>query len=129
MDFYNTEIKCNYRDFNDEKESDLIYKKNLIEIFNLQDNILSDELFEIMSESIEKLRDYLLSKSYYQKIQNLAIKTSSLFIFEDEKTGFMLLYSYDFCDKFHNLICNIINNDDIPEEQYDELLNLVSKNK
>ena len=128
MDFYNTEIECKYREFEDERESDLIYKKNLIEIFKLEDSVLNEDLFKEMDNSVRKLKEYLISKSYYQKIMDLALKASKQFILEDEYVGFMVLFSYDFCDRFHELLCESIESNSIPEEKYNVLLGLLSNN-
>jgi hypothetical protein len=115
MDLYNIDISCNYREYSDEIQSDLVYKKNLIQIFNLDDDLSNDDLsnddlFKKMRITIEKIRDYLIKNKKYDRIQVLAKKASKQFIIEDEIIGFMVLFSYDFFDLFHELLVLTIKN-------------------
>ena len=126
LDFYNIDLSCNYRSFEDEKESDLVYKKNLVEVFNLQENVLNDDLFELMSKSIDKIKSYLVEKDLYKLIIDLVKKASQSFIFEDEKVGLMLLFSYDFFDDFHLLLKELLVDEKLNSIYYDKLLNKIT---
>ena len=121
MDIYNINIECNYRDFDDEKEADLVYKKNLIEVLNLQDDIMNNELFDMMGLKVEKLSEYLKEKELYEKIEPLVKKASSIFIIEKEDVGMMMLFSYDFFDMFHILICQLLNDGEVKDDDYELL--------
>jgi hypothetical protein len=127
LEFYNIDISCNYRELKNDEESDLVYRKNLIEVFNLQNDIMNDDLFEKMSSSVDKLKDYLEEKDLYKHIEELVKRASKSFIFEDYKIGFMLLFSYDFFDEFHILIKQILMNKEKDEEHYKMLLDKFGK--
>lgn len=127
MDIYNINIDCNYRSFDDEKEADLVYKKNIIEVFNLQEDILNNELFEMMSKKIEDLKKYLEENDLFKHIEELVNDASKIFIMKNVDVGMMMLFSYDFFDMFHNVLVSILRDKELNVEAYNILKNHLPK--
>ena len=127
MDIYNINIDCNYRSFDDEKEADLVYKKNIIEVFNLQEDILNNELFEMMSKKIEELKKYLEENDLFKHIEELVNDASKIFIMKNVDVGMMMLFSYDFFDMFHNVLVSILRDKELNVEAYNILKNHLPK--
>lgn len=113
-------------------KADIMYKKDLLELFSLTDN---DE-FDIINERIQKLYIYIKDtlniydndySDYSDNINNnkfidLLKKSASRLLSEDLETGFLLLYSYDTLYLIHKLIKQILLTNTINETIINEII-------
>lgn len=133
---YNKDYITKYENYIIENpdKADLMYKKDLLELFNLTNN---DE-FDIISERIQKLYMYIKntinisdndndndSTSSINKFVNLLKKSASRLLSEDLETGFLLLYSYDTLYLIHKLIKQILLTNTINGTIIDEITNKI----
>jgi len=129
---YNINYKCRYHKndifletdeiTNDEKEyiKDIMYKEDLINIFDLKEtddfNCLNDNLSNI-----------------YKKIKNncdlkeCMILSASKLLSKDEQTGLCILYSYDFMYLTHDCISDYLKSNLIMEDKIKKLKQCLNK--
>ena len=121
---YNTKYVCSYNDsdvflesetqiLNDDEKNfirEALYRRDLCNIFNIEDQVLDEKL---ISDNISNL--YKLING--QKFLNLCIKTISnkFFCSTDLELGFMVLFSFDYLYLAHNCISEFIETGQIDE--------------
>ena len=125
---YNTKYECRYHKddvfletdaiTNDEKEyiRDILYKEDLLNIFNIDINDDFEEFNYILSELNEKIKTY-------QPLQECIKKTATLLLSEDTELGLYILYSYDYMYITHKCISEYLESGSI---SYDNI-NLLEK--
>ena len=102
MNFYNTNYQITYDKYmNDNPDTaDLYYKKNLIEIFNLDE----DSDFDLISDRVniiyKKLEPYIESNEDFKE---LLLQAAGKLMSTDMELGFMILHSYDTLYLTHKL--------------------------
>lgn len=134
---YNTKYVCKYKS-NDEinnykkilktKNIDIeieidieseLYRLDLLKIFqmdNYNDNNITSTIDIIYSNFIENNQNTTIKR--FRKILN---KASQLFMSTDEKFGLTILYSYEYLDRAHKCICELIQTNTIDENTLDTL--------
>lgn len=129
---YNTEHICRYNgddllnDFknlniNEENEArDLLYKVDLVYIFNLKDDDEFDCLSDILSNIYEKVKEHLELK------QCMKLAASKI-LSEDEVMGLCILYSYDFMYLTHECVSEYLKYNNISLEKIDKLKKLIKE--
>ena len=121
---YNTKYVCSYNDsdvfleseiqvLNDDEKNfirEALYRRDLCNIFNIEDQVLDEKL---ISDNISNL--YKLING--QKFLNLCITTISnkFFCSSDLELGFMVLFSFDYLYLAHNCISEFIETGKISE--------------
>ena len=134
---YNTKYVCKYKN-NDEinnykqlmktKNNDIdididieseLYRLDLLKIFkidNYNDNNITFTIDKIYDLFIENNQNTSIKR--FRKILN---KASQLFMSTDEKFGLTILYSYEYLDRAHKCICELIQTNTINENTLDTL--------
>jgi len=150
---YNTKYVCKYKS-NDEiniytkimhtKNNDIdvdidieseLYRLDLLKIFHLysykEENII---------DTIDKIYDNFIKnnqRTSIKRFKNILKRASHLFMSTDEKFGLTILYSYEYLDRCHKCICELIQTNTIDEKTLDSLENeicflddaVINKNK
>lgn len=107
--FYPTDIKIYYK-------NDIEYRKVMRSLFQMTCNILSitDDIDEITqdewnydSESTSPFMDFIYESTHENPVfQELYKKSAGLMLSEDEGIGLAILFSYDYLELFHNVLCD-----------------------
>ena len=107
--FYPTDIKIYYK-------NDIEYRKVMRSLFQMTCNILSitDDIDEITqdewnydSESTTPFMDFIYESTHENPVfQELYKKSAGLMLSEDEGIGLAILFSYDYLELFHNVLCD-----------------------
>ena len=114
---YNVDIDVNYKNCSIEKngfEPDTKYRELVLNCFNL-----SIEQFERLTERIDLVYNYielnkeLFNKKQYDLFNDVLTSLASTLMSEDKKFGLLVLFSYDFFDKTHLFLRELINNKQI----------------
>lgn len=122
---YNTKFSCTYNTSNDEKFSDILYRKDILGVFNIKDCDFEKhetEIYEIMLTMYDKL----VNNEKFAKCIN---KVCSLFFTEDLFIGFTILFSYDFLYLTHPCICEFFGKNNISDDKINILLDILEKKK
>jgi len=122
---YDISFVCNYN--NDEAINedmcDMLYRENIIRILKLDDLVLDDELFNIMSKRIDMIYDYLSNKDLLKYLKDIFEKIEQNLIFSD--LLFTVLFSYDYLSEAHEYIKYLIINRNDNKELHDNLYNKI----
>lgn len=125
---YNTKYECRYHkddifletdDISDNEKDyirDILYKEDLINIFNIDNNDDFETLNQILSEINKKVKDY-------QPLQECMKKTASILLSENTEIGLFILYSYDYMYITHKCISEYLETGIISQEN----INLLNK--
>jgi len=119
---YNTSYKCLYYDkflettmkeYDEELKilyiSDLLYREDLLNIFNLKEN----DDFEKINNILDEL--FIIMKEY-EEFNNCIKKCAKLLLSDDEQLGFRILYSFDFMHITHICISEYLTTNKISNE-------------
>ena len=105
----------------DGDEGDTAYRKNLLCAFNLTE--WDSRIMNVQDNIFEKFKNN-------PNLKNLLIKGKEFGFnipFElDEKTTFTMFFSFPYFESFHKCLKNLFNNKDISNENFTEMLNLLS---
>ncbi len=101
-----------------EFSSDLIYKSDILQVFNLTEYD-DDKIHEEMKNVIEILKNN-------EKMVDCIKKLANRFLTEDLEFGVTLLFSYDTFYVTHLCICDIIEKGDTEEEHINLLIKLIN---
>jgi hypothetical protein len=128
---YNTKYVCIYNSkdvfldtdevTNSEKDCilNILYRQDILSIFELEDfdeKVINDSIFELY----EKVKTNF-------KIKKLIIHLAQQMMTNDEKLGFLIMYSFDYLYITHKCISQFLETGDISEEnmnEFDKILNL-----
>lgn len=112
---YNTKYECRYHrddifletddvtDYEKEYIRDILYKEDLINIFNIDNNDNFEELNYILSEINVKVKDY-------EPLNQIMKKTASILLSENTELGLYILFSYDYMYISHKCISEYLEN-------------------
>lgn len=112
---YNTKYECRYHkddifletddvtDYEKEYIRDILYKEDLINIFNIDNNDNFEELNYILSEINVKVKDY-------EPLNQIMKKTASILLSENTELGLYILFSYDYMYITHKCISEYLEN-------------------
>jgi len=115
---YNVDFDCTYHLFSDYEESDLCYRIQFLDIFNLKNydndlvNKVIDEL-EIKYNNNEFIKK-LISKKSKQENQIIA--------FVGESIGFRMCFQYDKLYVMHYILSKLIQNQELDEEKINNMI-------
>lgn len=130
--FYNINSIVDYREYeknNDDNEnntnsilSDTRYRENLLETFYLKvsdyDNIINhiDKIYGYIKDNSS-----IFTQEQYKTFNDILIKCAGEFMTDDKNYGTLVLFSYDYFDKTHQLVKELIKNKTINNEILEEL--------
>ncbi len=135
---YNSNFVTTYKSFSEEYYSDLCYKIQLLQAFNmmkydeyiLQQNIQKAYYFLRESDKIKKILNVLSKNNKQLEIfktfsNDLSPETENMFYFQ-------ILFSYDYFDYFHKFLCVFLKTkNDLRENElnkvFEELLQFIIK--
>lgn len=131
---YNFDYKLTYRDnFNEnctEKEEDIEsntkYRKDIINVFNMQDDYLNDDMFfKIMSNKVNDIYKELKKYRHIEQILSKLKETISLpFELEDDMI-FIYLFRFDLFFIFHECLKDYNIYGEIRVLNYDKVLTAI----
>jgi len=99
---------------------DLLYKDDLLQIFNIEnENIETSNDYEL-NRAISKLHDILVENN---ELKQLMIKAASVFFSEDTYIGLCILYSYEYMYLTHPCVCDFLETATIMPENMEKLKN------
>jgi len=111
--------------------SNILYQQELLTAFNLEESKSFDETN--LNNKMEELYNTLfifeetkLNNNYLQIFNEIMTKTASLMLSEDIKTGFIILFSYDYFHIFHLCLCDLLNKGIIKEENINALIQVTN---
>lgn len=94
------------------------YQKTILNIFNLN----SFDETKVVSE-LNNIYDNLENQSFITDcVKSVLLKKAEILHSKDLKMGFMVLYSYDYCDIYHNIIRNALEKKYTPFEFEKQIL-------
>lgn len=120
--YYNTEYKITYF----EKDDDTLYRKELLDVFYLKDIDSFDKLENTQNILFNKFKNNILFKQIIQHSKITLQKKIPLEL--NDNTIFCFLFSFDYFYLTHNIICNLLNNNDIDNDNYELIVNKLKKN-
>lgn len=115
---YDTKYECRYHKddifletddiTNDEKNyiRDILYKEDLLNIFNIDNNDDFETLNIILSDLAKKIKDY-------KPLQECMKKTAAILLSEDLELGLFIMYSYDYMYITHKCISEYLETGNI----------------
>lgn len=101
---YNFDIQVNYI----EKNDDEIYRKQLLQVFNLE------EYNDSIIEKITKVYNLIKENESFKKIIN-NVSNKHGFNKQTHEDIFIILFSYDYFETFHKVLCQLNENGSIDE--------------
>ena len=113
---YTTDFVCTYQLMRDEEDSLLLYQFQFLQAFNLQE--FSDD---IINKTTEKLYEEFKENFYIKELMN---KRNKVMVVLNKLELFRSYFGYDTFNMFHILLCSLINNEKVNEENYEKLINL-----
>ena len=120
---YNYSINLKYKNL-DEEQSDTQYRKELLDVFSLQE--YDEDMIKKQDTLFEKL------KNEYSEITSCIINNDRLALIRNvnENDAFMILFSWDYFYDNHNLISAILTNKDrkVIDTLKKKLINIILKN-
>jgi len=113
---------CTYHLIDDKEDSNLLYKIQLLQAFNLYNyNEFDDEKIQYeISKLFNKYKDNNQIKNI---LDNLKIKHN---LFFDNNLLFIILFSYDYFYIFFSCLKDLETNDYIINENYNKLINIIN---
>ena len=113
---YEANFNCTYQHILDLTDSELLYQIQFLQAFNLE--VFDEDTINKISEELYKKyknNKYIIAiiKSDIMKINN---------IIQDDLLQFRMYFGYGTFYLFHKLLCNLINNKLIDEENYNKLI-------
>ena len=120
---YQTDFSCTYQYMTDLTNSELLYKVQLLQAFNLE--VFDDDIINMITEELYK--KYKNNKYIIAIIKSDIMKINIMF--QDELLRFRMYFGYETFYMFHRLLCNLINNKLIDEENYNKLIDEENYNK
>ena len=127
---YDFDFLCTYHLIEDEDQSNICYRSQLLQVFKLNNfdseqinyniqklyNVLRDneEILEILDILSNKLQIFQFLKQNNQKLDNSLI--------------FQMLFSYDYFYLFHNSLIHFKTNKSLNKSSFSELKQFISQN-
>ena len=112
MELYNTNYEITYEKYmkDDPDTADIYYKKNLIEVFNLDENSDFDLVSDRVGEIYKKMKPYIQSNEVFKE---LLLQSAAKIMSTDTELGYMILHSYDTLYLIHKLNTEFLTNNTI----------------
>jgi hypothetical protein len=116
---YNTKFVCTYKSYSDYFLSETFYRKDLLNIFNIDDLDFEKHETEIQDEVVNIFYKIKSHKEFIKCVK----KAQTLFPVSDEVVGLMILMSYDFLYLTHPCISEFLDEGKISDDKIKELMN------
>jgi len=128
---YDTKFECRYNrddvfletdEVNDDEKSfirNILYKEDLLNIFFIDFNDEFDVFINVINELYMKIKDYIPLKECMKKM-------AATIMSEDEQSGLLIMYSYDYMYISHKCISEYLEGGFLSEENM-KLLCEISK--
>jgi len=104
---YNFEYKLNYREnFDNENTSDTLYRKDIINVFNMQKDFENNEetFFKNLSDKVNEIYKSLKNHQQIDRILNKVEETMKLPFKVEKDVIFLYLFRYDLFYLFHKCL-------------------------
>ena len=116
---YQTDFVCTYNKIDDQEDSVILYQIQILQAFNLlefNDNIIN----KITEDLYEKYKNnkYIL-KIIQHKFKIIKHKSNHT---NNELDMFRLCFKYNTFHLMHSILCSLINNNEINQDNYKKLL-------
>lgn len=122
MDFYNTNFKTRYDSIQDDDEGDVMYRRDLLEVFQVSE----DSEFDVMTKNMEKVYQRLdVNIKNHPKFKEILTKSAARLFSEDLEIGFTLLYSFDTFYLIHQFLSEYFNTQTINDDILEKILNII----
>jgi len=116
---YNTKFVCTYNSSDSDSElSNTLYRKDLLQIFNVNDFDFEDheeEIYDEMCKIFEKIEKN-------EKFMDCINKAKNIVFADDPIVGFMILFSYDYLHLTHLCISEFLETNEISTDKIELLL-------
>ena len=109
---YQANFVCTYQFVEDPDESEILYQIQFLQAFNL-------EIF--VDKPINDITNALYKK--FESNKNITKLMSFQNKFDDKEIKFRLCFSYDSFYVLHRILCALINNETLLENEIDKLFN------
>lgn len=127
---YQTDFLCTYHLFDDEYESDTLYRTQFSQAMNCNDEYDDNIVRQSQNEAYELIKNNSIGKLLIQKLNSIEFP-SYINIFLDfssskeelERTKFTALFGYNTFYLIHELICNIKHNQNINDDIINQIIN------
>lgn len=119
---YNTKFVCTYKSYSDYFLSETFFRKDILNIFKIDDLDFEKHESEINDEVANIFEKIKIHKKFMKCIK----KAQTLFQITDEVVGLMSLMSYDFLYLTHQCISEFIEDEKISDEKIEELMKHLS---
>ncbi len=86
---YNFNLKCTYQDFKNHDHSEIIYRKEILEAFLLDEKIDDSKLFDKLSEKVCTMKDLIFKD---EKMKIYAVKFANRLLSDDLELGLMFFF-------------------------------------
>jgi len=128
---YNTKFECRYHkddifletdNVTDEEKNfirNILYKEDLLNIFLIDFNDDFEVFTSVMNELYKKIKNFLPFKECMKKMATTIMS-------EDEQTGLLIMYSYDYMYITHNCISEYLETGTLSQQNI-ELLDKICK--
>ena len=116
---YNTKFVCTYKSYSDYFLSDTFFRKDLLNIFKIDDLDFEKHENEIQNEVVSIFDKIKSHKEFMKCIK----KTKKIFPVTDEVVGLMVLMSYDFLYLTHPCISEFLDEGKISDNKINALIN------
>jgi hypothetical protein len=104
---YNFDYKLNYREnFDNENTSDTLYRKDIINVFNMKDDFENNDetFFKKLSDKVNEIYKELKNHQQMDKILNKVEETMKLPFKMEKDVIFLYLFRYDLFYLFHKCL-------------------------
>ncbi len=132
---YITDFVCTYKKFENEKDSDDIYRSQFLQAFGLDnwnykkiEEIQDDLFFYVKNDSngMKILETLYENKQKFPMLGFILTQTKDL---ENIKEIFFILFSYEYFYLFHNCLIDLFNKHKISDENTNNLINNILNTK
>ena len=114
---YNFELICTYEKIKDYDESEILYKIQFLQIFNIEE---FDE--EVINNITIMLFNYFKDNEFINKlISNTSLKNN-------KDIAFRMFFAFPTLYMFHKLLSDLYYEKDFDEENYNQLINFTKTN-
>jgi len=122
---YNAGMKSNYINITDDYDSDDLYRKELLMLFNYTNDELENiDIFKLMSSKVESLYKHLENTEYINEINNMCKLSCARLMSDDNIMGLIMLFTYDTFYLVHQLFSELFTKNTFNRSIYN---NIVSK--
>ncbi len=120
---YNTKFVCTYKSYSDYFLRETFFRKNLLDIFQIDDLDFEKHENEIQEEVVNIFEKIKSHRGFMKCIK----KAKTLFPVTDEVVGLMILMSYDFLYLTHPCVSEFLNEGQISDEKINALINKLNE--